>query len=117
MVRLNLQSWLPKELHGEINHLLVGFGQVGCPNRLSFLLSAEIRHSSDVLLKVLCLPIGPRCDVCDLNTKDLCPSAQKVVNAKNRKTIVFSTPEKDAYPKLEVKLEEEEEIEPGGDPN
>ncbi|KAI6099190.1 DNA glycosylase [Pisolithus croceorrhizus] len=26
--RLNLQSWLPKELHGEINHMLVGFGQV-----------------------------------------------------------------------------------------
>ncbi|KAI6123140.1 DNA glycosylase [Pisolithus croceorrhizus] len=28
--RLNLQSWLPKELHGEINHMLVGFGQVSC---------------------------------------------------------------------------------------
>lgn len=26
--RLNLQSWLPKEFHKEINHLLVGFGQV-----------------------------------------------------------------------------------------
>lgn len=26
--RLNLQSWLPKDLHKEINHLLVGFGQV-----------------------------------------------------------------------------------------
>ncbi|KAF7791061.1 hypothetical protein EIP86_002021 [Pleurotus ostreatoroseus] len=25
--RLNLQSWLPVELHPEINHLLVGFGQ------------------------------------------------------------------------------------------
>jgi endonuclease III len=64
---------------------------------------------TDVLLKVICLPVGPRCDLCDLNTKDLCPSAQKVVNAKNRKTIVFSTPEEDAYPKLEVKLEEEHE--------
>ncbi|KAF8801416.1 DNA glycosylase [Phlegmacium glaucopus] len=81
--RLNLQSWLPKELHGEINHLLVGFGQV------------------------ICLPVGPRCDVCDLSTKGLCPSAQKVVNAKNRKTIVFSTPGEGADPKLEVKLEEE----------
>lgn len=28
MTRLNLQSWLPKELHAEINHMLVGFGQV-----------------------------------------------------------------------------------------
>ena len=26
--RVNLESWLPKALHGEINHLLVGFGQV-----------------------------------------------------------------------------------------
>jgi len=25
---LNLQSWLPKELHPEINNLLVAFGQV-----------------------------------------------------------------------------------------
>jgi len=56
---------------------------------------------------VICLPVGPRCDVCDLNTKGLCPSAQKVVNAKNRRTIVFSTPGEDAHPKLEVKLEEE----------
>ncbi|KAI6097767.1 DNA glycosylase, partial [Pisolithus croceorrhizus] len=29
--RLNLQSWLPKELHGEINHMLVGFGQTTVP--------------------------------------------------------------------------------------
>jgi endonuclease-3 len=26
--RVNLESWLPVELHPEINHLLVGFGQV-----------------------------------------------------------------------------------------
>ena len=32
-VRLNLQSWLPTEFHKEINHLLVGFGQV-CRRRL-----------------------------------------------------------------------------------
>lgn len=30
--RLNLQSWLPTELHPDINHMLVGFGQV-CANR------------------------------------------------------------------------------------
>jgi hypothetical protein len=29
-----------------------------------------------------------------------------VVNAKNRKTIVFSAPEEDGLPKLEVKLEQ-----------
>lgn len=38
--RLNLQSWLPRELHPDINHMLVGFGQT------------------------VCLPVGPRCDMC-----------------------------------------------------
>lgn len=28
LARLGLESWLPKALHGEINHVLVGFGQV-----------------------------------------------------------------------------------------
>ncbi|KAI6098021.1 DNA glycosylase [Pisolithus croceorrhizus] len=28
--RLNLQSWLPKELHGEINHVLVGLDSPKC---------------------------------------------------------------------------------------
>ncbi|KAG8896634.1 hypothetical protein FRB99_008791, partial [Tulasnella sp. 403] len=51
--RLNLQSWLPKELHGEINPLLVGFGQV------------------------ICLPIGPKCGSCTLSERGLCPSARK----------------------------------------
>ena len=64
--RLNLQSWLPKDLHYDINHLLVGFGQV------------------------ICLPVSPRCDVCELSAKGLCPSARKVVTkAKGRKEIVF----------------------------
>ena len=31
------------------------------------------------------------------------------MNAKNRKTIVFSSPEEYAYPKLKVKLEKEHE--------
>jgi len=84
--RLNLESWLPKELWGEINHLLVGFGQI------------------------VCLPVSPRCDACDLSTKALCPSAQKVINTKNRKEIVYSSPEEYGYPKkLEVKLEKEHE--------
>ncbi|KAL5528872.1 hypothetical protein ACEPAG_4846 [Sanghuangporus baumii] len=61
--RLNLQSWLPKELHPEINHLLVGFGQT------------------------ICLPVGPRCDECTLSTSRLCPSAQNVKNSKSRKLL------------------------------
>ncbi|KAG8942911.1 DNA N-glycosylase and apurinic/apyrimidinic (AP) lyase [Tulasnella sp. 424] len=52
--RLNLQSWLPKELHGAINPLLVGFGQV------------------------ICQPVGPKCDSCVLSSRGLCPSAVKV---------------------------------------
>ncbi|KAF9501714.1 DNA glycosylase [Pleurotus eryngii] len=51
--RLNLQSWLPPEFHREINHMLVGFGQV------------------------VCLPVGPRCGGCTLSTQ-LCPSARKL---------------------------------------
>ncbi|KAF8638912.1 hypothetical protein AX17_001963 [Amanita inopinata Kibby_2008] len=57
--RLNLQSWLPTELHPEINHLLVGFGQT------------------------ICVPVGPRCDSCLLSEKGLCPSAKK--NTKSRR--------------------------------
>ncbi|KAK0546454.1 orotidine 5'-phosphate decarboxylase [Tilletia horrida] len=52
--RLNLQSWLPKPLHTEINRVLVGFGQV------------------------VCLPVSPRCDLCVLATAKLCPSRRKV---------------------------------------
>ena len=65
--------------------------------------------------KVICLPVSPRCDACDLNTKALCPSAQKVSNAQNRKTIVFSKPEDYAYPKLEIKLEKDKQQEEIGE--
>ncbi|KIJ95139.1 hypothetical protein K443DRAFT_683245 [Laccaria amethystina LaAM-08-1] len=80
--RLNLQSWLPKELHREINHMLVGFGQV------------------------VCLPVGPKCDSCALSTKQLCPSARKVgpVKSKKRKAVVIE----DSSPRIEVALEVEE---------
>ncbi|KAI0034974.1 DNA glycosylase, partial [Vararia minispora EC-137] len=49
--RLNLESWLPPELHSEINPLLVGFGQV------------------------VCKPQRPACNQCTLSTGGLCPSA------------------------------------------
>ena len=41
-VRLNLQSWLPKELHGEINHMLVGFGQVRHSRLVQFVLIIDL---------------------------------------------------------------------------
>jgi len=78
--RLNLQSWLPTELHPEINHLLVGFGQV------------------------VCLPVNPRCDLCDLPSKSLCPSARKVVKSKTKRTVSAKT---ESGPEVHISLEEE----------
>jgi len=65
--RLNLQSWLPKPLHVEINRVLVGFGQV------------------------VCLPVSPRCDLCILGSTRLCPSKQKVApnSVENRVKVEF----------------------------
>jgi endonuclease-3 len=51
--RLALQKWLPKELWGEINWLLVGFGQT------------------------VCLPVGRRCGECEVGLKGLCKSAER----------------------------------------
>ncbi|KAJ7611746.1 DNA glycosylase [Roridomyces roridus] len=48
--RISLESWLPKELHAEINPLLVGFGQTICPSN------------------------KPRCGECALGS-GLCPSS------------------------------------------
>ena len=50
--RMELESWLPKEKWHDINHLLVGFGQT------------------------MCLPVGRKCEECDLAAEKLCPSAQ-----------------------------------------
>ncbi|KAF9043696.1 DNA glycosylase [Rhodocollybia butyracea] len=54
--RINLESWLPHELHQKINHLLVGFGQT------------------------ICSPVKPSCGECSLSGVNggerLCPSAQ-----------------------------------------
>ncbi|CAO3565763.1 unnamed protein product [Mortierella alpina] len=55
-----LQSWLPKEHWREINHILVGFGQV------------------------LCLPRGPLCGTCPVQER--CPSAK--VNSKQSKRAI-----------------------------
>ncbi|KAF9942904.1 DNA N-glycosylase and apurinic/apyrimidinic (AP) lyase [Mortierella alpina] len=55
-----LQSWLPKEHWREINHIMVGFGQV------------------------LCLPRGPLCGTCPVQER--CPSAR--VNSKQSKKAI-----------------------------
>ncbi|KZT51767.1 DNA glycosylase [Calocera cornea HHB12733] len=77
--RLNLQSWLPKEYHAEINHMLVGFGQA------------------------LCYPVGPRCDLCELAEKKLCPSRSKVGKVEGRREVMWKKEEGG-----EVKVEVEE---------
>ncbi|EGN96402.1 hypothetical protein SERLA73DRAFT_170779 [Serpula lacrymans var. lacrymans S7.3] len=83
--RLNLQSWLPTELHPEINHMLVGFGQM------------------------VCLPVGPLCGSCRLSSLGLCPSAQGTATAKKRKTSARMTVDEPIHPgpKVEIAIEEE----------
>uniref|UniRef100_A0A6A7G4I1 Endonuclease III homolog n=2 Tax=Hirondellea gigas TaxID=1518452 RepID=A0A6A7G4I1_9CRUS len=49
--RAALQDWLPKHLWGEVNLLLVGFGQQTC------------------------LPVGPKCSECLNSCDKLCPAA------------------------------------------
>ncbi|KAL0062483.1 alpha,alpha-trehalase nth1 [Marasmius tenuissimus] len=85
--RLNLQSWLPKELHAEINYMLVGFGQM------------------------VCVPIGPRCDQCVLSQDKLCPSAQAPKAKKMKKIKVESEAvktevvEESGLPKVEIEYD------------
>lgn len=87
--RLNLQSWLPPELHKPINPLLVGFGQI------------------------ICLHVGPRCDVCLLAREKLCPSRVSNVKAEGRKEVVYTFTPEDADPAemsgatVQIKYEED----------
>jgi endonuclease III len=61
--RMELESWLPKEKWHDINHLLVGFGQT------------------------ICLPVGRKCDQCDLATEKLCPSRQAAKTSPLKKRV------------------------------
>lgn len=45
--------------------------------------------------QVICLPVGPRCDICLLGQKEICPSRIKGTNAKGRKEVVYSFEEED----------------------
>jgi len=60
---------------------------------------------TNIFEQVICLPVSPRCDHCDLSTKGLCPSA-KEVNTKNRKAIVYAKCE-ESSPRIEIALDEE----------
>ncbi|KAG6377602.1 hypothetical protein JVT61DRAFT_15420 [Boletus reticuloceps] len=95
--RVNLESWLPKDLHGEINHFA----------RWSLFLIPG---------STICLPVGPKCGDCTLSAAGLCPSAQSAkTRTKTSKTAVRtgsgSPKEEDVQegsgPKMEIKIETE----------
>ena len=62
------------------------------------------------------VPVSPRCDVCELSAKGLCPSARKVVTkAKGRKEIIFfdkkeTSAGKEGGPEVEIVLEGEDSV-------
>ncbi|CCM04574.1 uncharacterized protein FIBRA_06755 [Fibroporia radiculosa] len=84
--RLNLQSWLPLELHPEINSLLVGFGQT------------------------ICMPVGPKCNDCSLR-EGLCPSARTVKSKSRSRGVVAEVAGSLSGPKVEIGIEPEVKIE------
>lgn len=94
--RLSLESWLPSELHGEINVMLVGFGQE------------------------ICKPVGPRCDLCNVaQIGRLCPS-KKVVSPRKvspvKKKVKLDDEEEakaidgDSSPKIKISIKVEMEL-------
>ncbi|KAA1106728.1 DNA N-glycosylase and apurinic/apyrimidinic (AP) lyase [Puccinia graminis f. sp. tritici] len=95
--RINLESWLPRDLFQEINHLLVGFGQV------------------------ICLPVGPKCEDCYVGkVPGLCPSSKVEANrqklkpqlTKRAKSTASSTPspKKPSRAHIAIKLEETDAV-------
>jgi hypothetical protein len=80
--------------------MLVGFGQVA-----SDLL--DTLPMSLTLAQMICQPVGPRCDLCELPGKKLCPSARKVVNVKSRKAVMICDSLDAAAPDIEISVEED----------
>jgi hypothetical protein len=81
--------------HKEINHLLVGLGQVVIRTPSSsalFDVSTYLRSF-----------VVPKCDVCVLSMQNLCPNAQTVEKSKARKAAVVKP---DSGPKIEIAIEE-----------
>jgi endonuclease-3 len=67
--------------------------------------------------QVVCLPVGPRCDVCLLAKEKICPARVTNGNYKGRKDIGVSFEEEDeatvkAEPKLEIEIETTVKVEP-----
>ncbi|ORY76364.1 DNA glycosylase [Protomyces lactucae-debilis] len=90
--RMQMEGWLPRELWSEVNHMLVGFGQM------------------------VCLPRGRRCSACTLSGTGRCPSEIADRPGKKRKVVVkteikteVKTEAGDVLQKEEVKEEVEVE--------
>jgi endonuclease-3 len=82
--RAELESWLPKEKWHDINHLLVGFGQT------------------------ICLPVGRKCNECDLSGLGLCPSAVNKSPVKKRVKKIEVEAEDGAVKEEEVDIEKDD---------
>lgn len=79
--------------------MLVGFGQVSLaslllPPQPCPLHPVSQSHPLLVLLladpQMICQPVGPRCDICLLGTRKLCPTRVSGVKAEGRKPVLFS---------------------------
>ncbi|KAK4688175.1 endonuclease III, partial [Tremellales sp. Uapishka_1] len=75
--RLNLQSWLPPHLHKPINPMMM-----------------------------ICQPVGPRCDICLLGPRGLCPSYVRNVKSEGRKEVLYTFTPDEPGAKLEIGYEE-----------
>ncbi|GAW05090.1 DNA glycosylase [Lentinula edodes] len=81
--RINLESWLPRDLHQKINHLLVGFGQT------------------------ICTPVKPKCSECSLSSiEGLCPSSSSSSSPSHTKLVPMEDKETglDTSGKVEVEV-------------
>lgn len=90
--RVNLESWLPSHLHKGINPMLVGFGQVSFTFSFVYLShpSKPLLPLAKLTLQTVCQPVGPRCDICLLGIKRICPSRVAGVKAEGRKPVEYT---------------------------
>jgi endonuclease-3 len=61
--------------------------------------------------QVICLPVGPRCDVCLLGQRRICPSRVSNVKAEGRKEVIYTFTSEDcdgeSVAMVEVKYEDD----------
>lgn len=80
--RLQLESWLPPDLWGPVNPLMVGFGQT------------------------ICLPRVPKCGECKLAEEGICPFAKKGLKMwRERQARKVTTVKTETVAKIEISEE------------